>query len=97
MLQSDSVIHIIILFIHVVFHYGLSQDTEYSSLCSTVEPYYLSILYITVWIYELIFSCRLQSPFRSDTIEDGHSILRVGLSTFSLLLTCSYSHCLSCS
>ena len=30
--QSDSVIHINILF-HILFHDGLSQDSEYSSLC----------------------------------------------------------------
>ena len=30
--QSDSVIKIYILF-HIHFHYGLSQDIEYSSLC----------------------------------------------------------------
>ena len=41
--QSDSVIHICIL-VHILFHYGLSQDTEYNSLCSTVGPWYLSIL-----------------------------------------------------
>ena len=29
--QSDSVTHIYILF-HILFHYGLSQDMEYSSL-----------------------------------------------------------------
>ena len=33
--QSDSVIHIYILF-HILFHYGLSQDIGYSSLCYTV-------------------------------------------------------------
>ena len=33
--QSDSVIHMYILF-HTLFHYVLSQDIEYSSLCYTV-------------------------------------------------------------
>ena len=33
--ESDSVIYIIF---HILFHYGLSQDIEYSSLCSTVGP-----------------------------------------------------------
>ena len=36
-------------FISILFHYGLSQDTEYSSLCSTGGPCCLSILYIIVW------------------------------------------------
>jgi len=31
---------------HILFHYALSQDIEYISLCYTVEPYCLSILYI---------------------------------------------------
>ena len=47
--QSDSVIHIYILF-QILFDYGLLQDIEYSSLCCTVGPYSLSILYIIVWI-----------------------------------------------
>ena len=32
--QSDSVLHIYTLF-HILFHYDLSQDIEYSSLCYT--------------------------------------------------------------
>ena len=49
--QSDPLIHIQIhLYIfNILFHYGLSQDTEYSSLCYTVRPC-LSILYIQVYI-----------------------------------------------
>ena len=37
-------------FFHVLFHYGLSRYTEYSSLCCLVRPCYLSILYIIVCI-----------------------------------------------
>ena len=37
--------YICILFL-VLFHYRLLQDTEYSSLCYTVGPCWLSILYI---------------------------------------------------
>ena len=33
--QSNAVIHMYILF-HIHFHSGLSQDVEYSSLCSAV-------------------------------------------------------------
>ena len=43
--QSDSAIYIYIPF--PIFHYDLSQDIEYSSLCYTVGPC-LSILYIIV-------------------------------------------------
>ena len=35
---------------HVLFHYGLSQDVEYGSLCYTVILFCLSILYIKVSI-----------------------------------------------
>ena len=35
--QSDTIIHMYILS-HIHFHYGLSQDVEYSSLCSPVVP-----------------------------------------------------------
>ena len=39
--------YIYILF-YILFHYGLSQDIEYSSLCYTVGPCCLSFLYIIV-------------------------------------------------
>ena len=42
--QSDSVIHMYILF-HILSHYDLSEDIEYSFLCYTVGPC-LSILHI---------------------------------------------------
>ena len=45
--QNDRyIIYIYIFFFHVLFHYGLSQDTEYSSLCCTVGPCFLSSLTI---------------------------------------------------
>ena len=50
--QSDSVIHICISFLfQILFPFRLLQDIEYSSLCYTVGPYGLSILYIVVCIY----------------------------------------------
>ena len=36
--QCDSVIHINAFFFHILCHYGLSQNIEYSSLCSTIGP-----------------------------------------------------------
>ena len=36
------------IFSNILFHYGLSQNIEYSSLCCTVGPCCLSILYIIV-------------------------------------------------
>ena len=47
--QSDWVIHTYILF-HILSHYGLSQDIEYSSLCDTARPPCLYIQYIAVCI-----------------------------------------------
>ena len=36
------------IFFQILFHYRLLQDIEYSSLCSTVGPGCLSVLYIVV-------------------------------------------------
>ena len=41
--------YVYILF-HILFRYRLLQDIEYSSLCYTVDPCCLSILYIVVCI-----------------------------------------------
>ena len=49
--QSDSVIHISILF-QILFPFGLLQNTEQSSLCYTVGPCWLSILNIVVCIWQ---------------------------------------------
>ena len=38
------------ILLHILFHYGLWQDIEYSALCYTVGPGCLSILYIIVCI-----------------------------------------------
>ena len=47
--KNCSVLHTCILF-HILFHYGLSHVTEYSSLYYPVGPCFLSILYILVYI-----------------------------------------------
>ena len=54
-IQLYIYIHIYILF-QILFHYRLWQITEYSSLCYTVGPCCLSILYIVVCI------CQSQTP-----------------------------------
>ena len=41
--------YVYILF-QILFHYKLLHDTEYSSLCNTVGPCGLSILYSSVYI-----------------------------------------------
>ena len=48
-------IHTHILF-HILFYYGLSQDIVYSSLCYTVRPCCLSILYKVVCLSLLLGS-----------------------------------------
>ena len=52
--SNSSAIQIYTSFFHNFFHYGLSQEIEYSSLCYTVGgPHCLSILNVTVCIYQL--------------------------------------------
>ena len=48
-------IRIYILF-HTLFHYGLSQDIEYSSPCYTIGPCCLSVL------YKILCICQSQTP-----------------------------------
>ena len=50
--QSDEVIHIHTFFSYILFHYVLSQEIGYSSLCYTVGPCCLSILNVIVCIYQ---------------------------------------------
>ena len=49
--QSDLVIYVYIhILFRILFHYGLSQHIEYSSLCYTVGLCCLSILHMIVFI-----------------------------------------------
>ena len=57
--QSDSVIHVFIVF-QVLFPFRLLQNVEQSSLCYTVGPCWLSILNIAVCICQ---SQRYYIPF----------------------------------
>ena len=50
--QSDPVMYLYIFF-YILFHYDLSQDIEYSSLCCTVGPCCWSSLHIIVCIPKL--------------------------------------------
>ena len=63
--HSDSVIHMYTFF-NILFHYGLSRDIEYTSLCYTVGPCCLSILCVmcfsyfnTLYLLVLLFSFSL--------------------------------------
>ena len=46
----------IYIYFQILFHYRLLQDIEYSSLCYTVGPCCLPILYI------LVCTCESQTP-----------------------------------
>lgn len=48
-----------------LFHDGLSQDIDYRSLCSTVEPCCFSLLYTTVYssLFDSLKLTLLQNPF----------------------------------
>ena len=50
--QSDSVIHtyIYIYIFQILFPYRLLQNIKYSSMCYTVGPCWLPILYVVVCI-----------------------------------------------
>ena len=52
--QSDLVVHIFvcvpIFFFDSFFRYSLVQDIEYSSLCCTINPFCVPILYLVVCI-----------------------------------------------
>ena len=55
--QSDSVIHIhVSILFQVLFPFRLLQDIEQTSLCYTVDPYWLSILNMAVC------TCQSQTP-----------------------------------
>ena len=49
-IQSYIVYVFIPVLFHILFHYRLSQGIEYSSLCHTVGPCFLSILCTVVCI-----------------------------------------------
>ena len=48
--HTHLTIYIVFFPFYILFHYGLLQDTEYSSLCCTAGPFYSSILCIVVCI-----------------------------------------------
>ena len=52
MIQLYTHTHTHTFFFNILFHYGLPQDTGYSSLCYTVGPCCLSVLNVIVWIYQ---------------------------------------------
>ena len=85
--QSDSGIHINTLFKNILFHYGLSQDIEYSSLCCTVGPYlfiYFKVYLFYFWLCWVLIAARGLSLVE---VSGGYSLLRcAGFSLQWLLL-----------
>ena len=76
--QIDSVIYKHKLFFCILFHYGLSKDIEYSSLCYTVGPC-LSVMGLF-----------LKACFFKDLTKDHHiSLNKDGLSSPYNVLECS--------
>ena len=57
-------------FFHILFHYGLSRDIEYSALRGTVGPYCLFILYIIVTAF-VFLGCKITADG-----DDSHEIKR---------------------
>ena len=64
--QSDSVIHVSILF-QILFPVRLLQNIEQSSLCYTVDPCWLSVLNIAV--------CTCQSQTANLALRDSHFLI----------------------
>ena len=72
-------IYIYIYLLKILFHYRLLQDKEYSSLCYTVGPCYLSILYIVVIYFNSKF---LIYPFLPFPFGNHKFVLSVNLFLF---------------
>ena len=66
--QSD--LNIYMYSFHIRFHYGLSQDTEYYSLCCTIGPYCLGILYTVM--------CMKSPFFKEDDDSKSQESLLIG-------------------
>ena len=66
--HGDSVTHIYTVFFNILFHRGLSQDSEYSSLCYTLGPCCLPILNEIACIHQP------QSPSASLSLPPPHSL-----------------------
>ena len=70
--KSDSVIHA-----YILFHYGLSQDIEYSFLCYRVGPDCLSILYIYTSLHLIIPNSQFFPPCYPFPFGNHKSVLYV--------------------
>ena len=76
--QRDSVIHMY-MFLIVFYSIRLSRDMEHSSLCYTIGPCCLSILYIIVWGFQVALVVK-NPPANAGDSGDTGSIPRSGRS-----------------
>ena len=80
--QSDSVIHIF----HILFHCGLSQDIEYSSLCYTVGTFCLSILFVFLNKSLLDYNCFTILCLLVSVAQQSESAICIHMSPYALPL-----------
>ena len=64
------------MYFQILFHYGLSQDTEYSSLCFTVGPCCLSLIYKVLCICQMSFSISSSLNGASSRLVMNHDVSR---------------------
>ena len=83
---NQPYVYIYLLFFQILFPYRQLQSTEQSSLCYTVGPYQLSILYIVVCI------CQSQSPNLSflPFPPDNHNFVFYICNSISILQISSF-------
>ena len=77
--QSGSVLHIHVSSFQILSPYGLLQNVEWSSLCYTVSPCWLSVLYIVVcvcdirgYFSEFIYILSIQSLIHEPQVPASH-------------------------
>ena len=52
--QCLSCVPIEYILFHIIFHYGLLQDTEYNSLCYTVGLCFLFVFLWLSWVFVVV-------------------------------------------
>ena len=67
-IYGQGYMYIYLLLFKILFPYRPLQSIEYSSLCYTVGPYSLSILYIVVYMSTPIFQFMLLFPLLPATV-----------------------------
>ena len=91
------------IYIHILFHYRSLQDTEYSSLCYTVGPCCLCILYMYAYVnFKLLIYPSPTSCFKEQFwslmfpytfLEAGFGWWQVFLWPINLIYNFTLNHC----